>query len=414
MNDWLETLQGWLNKAGDTYKRIKDTEVSLPIQPIGGATTYATAGQYLPTEKTTTSKRVREAMTMAAAPALAISASTVGIPATVGGLVGGAATGYIGGQLGENTIAALGGDENAQKMGHDFGEFLGATPGAKVGSKVTQLPIVDGTKALYKVTTNPELRQAVKTATSAKDYNQNVSIIDKQLKRDVIDNDDGFILSKGVNHARFGTEGKGTLNTGASVSIGAKKDGTFGLNLGGGADSPKSVAELKQVMSELPTGSTISGDAHTPSVALHFRNRFNNKQYSKLIDEINSGKFDISEYPTWTGQFDGMSPDAMSMLGRMAKDNPSVYHIEYGTTPAGQFNHLAKPEGRNAYIYDLWQQYRNGSLDINSYKSQVDQWLSGIGLKSSYIDENGTVQIAQPFLVRNKQGGKLNKKSQGN
>lgn len=279
----------------------------------------------------------------------------------------------------------------------DFAVLGAGQLGTKVASTVGKVG-----QAVIKVATNPELKQAVKTA-----YNMNSAANNKTVVNNMLgDVEDGFAFTKGTHTARMGY-GTGSIHTGHGISIGAKKDGTFGLNLAGGAENPKAVLELKQVMSELPKGSSISGDAHTPSVAAHIRNRFNNGQYSSLIDEINSGQFDTSMYPIWNGMFDGMSPDAMSMLGRMAKDNPKLYHIEYGTTPAGKFNHLAKPEGRNAFIYDLQQKYDKGLLDVDSYKTQIDAWLKGIGLKSSYIDDNGIVQISQPFLVRNKQGGKL-------
>lgn len=125
-----------LNAAGDAWHSFWNWQLNAPM--ISGnmySPVYTGTTDKKPMTYTTTPKQeAGQAMTMTAAPALAVSAGTVGIPTTVGGLVGGAVVGNAGKKAGEGAAQMLGLNENAQDMFGTVGEFAGIGKGFKWGS----------------------------------------------------------------------------------------------------------------------------------------------------------------------------------------------------------------------------------------------------------------------------------------
>lgn len=399
--NFTEATKTSLNEMGDSWNNFWNYQTKVPYQQ---ATTTGITNQVgadrKPVMKTVTpSSATQEAVMTAAAPALAYGAVTAPV-ATAASIAGGTLGEHYGNKGGRYLAQQMGLNQNTQDMFGSVAGFGGATLGGSFGYKVGNAAYNVG-KAGYNIATDAELRQSVQTAMKSRGVQGNKEAVNSTMNNtgNPVKDMEDFLFSKGQNSGRYLFR-DGQVTTGQGISIGANKQGTFGLNLGGGAESPKGVAELKQVMSELPSGSAISGDAHTPTVAARLRQLYDDKNYGTLVKELATKKFDTSGY-TYSGQFDGMSPDAMSMLGRMAKDNPEQYHIEYGITPAGRFNGLAKQGGRNYPMYQLQQSYLKGNISAQQFQSQLDPWLEGIGLKPSFLDNSGQVQVGQPFLVRN-------------
>lgn len=136
MEDWLKQIQGWLNKAGDTWHSAWNKAITVPMMSGNQYSPVytGTADKKPMTYQSTPKQEAGQTMTMAAAPALAVSAGTVGIPATVGGLVGGAVVGSVGKKVGEGTAQMLGLNQNAQDMFGTIGKFTGMGVGAKYSS----------------------------------------------------------------------------------------------------------------------------------------------------------------------------------------------------------------------------------------------------------------------------------------
>ena len=272
--------------------------------------------------------------------------------------------------------------------------------------------------------------------------------------------EDGYLMSNGY---RYTPVSEKYFSTGTNMSFGRQGIGgsghNYGLNLGGqstrvkdlGADSeivysaPKAnldrkdpfnldvvitaenneankegIKLLTKGMRDMESGAEFSGDASstTASEALSSwlrlaRNRPQLRETAMSNAKIaldNNAGISLGKH-TVTDPIHGvitenatMSPDAYSYLYRTAANNPDKFHLGY-TMKAGNFNSFAR-NPRNAYMYDVEQNYLDGLITPQEYVEQFNSWSLPLGGRKAYF-YNGQVYKPQPFLIRNKQGGKL-------
>lgn len=119
-----------LDKTGDVYKKVKDvttTPYTITALDEMGHPIMQTNGK--PTQYTSTA--VKDAGAAMVGIGLPVGVATVGLPATIGGIVTSIPAGHIGKKVGENTVKVLGGNENAQEAFSTLGEFAGMGKGYK-------------------------------------------------------------------------------------------------------------------------------------------------------------------------------------------------------------------------------------------------------------------------------------------
>lgn len=353
--------------------------------------------------------------------ALAPFATTGGI---LGGIGGSAIGSWLGGNVGNNVYSrgtsfdGIGSSISTNRnTGSQFGGILGGIAGGSIGgtygSKLDT--VVSNIKTAMQ---NPDVAQAMRDFRSGM-FNrfstrraatrlwgfparrkftpmledEPVTYLDFGTKFDEIM--DGEVPRFTMKTTSFGG------NTSRGIGMGGK-GAIKGVNLGGGELDKRlggiAIKDLKSLMEAHPAGTAISGDAHYPTLGSQLINDFQNFKFGDFYRHLTTN---TTEPIGGVFQYNGMSPDAMSMFYRMAKDNPDKWHISYGTAPAGEFNHLSMQGGKNYHIYDAQEAWKSGQLSLEDYIQTVNNWLKPLGGRPASIVD-GKPYISQPFIVRNK------------
>ena len=273
--------------------------------------------------------------------------------------------------------------------------------------------------------------------------------------------EDGYLMSNGY---RYTPVTEKHFSTGTNMSFGRQGIGgsghNYGLNLGGestrvrdlGKESKitystpktnlnrddhtnldvvitaendkankKGIKLLTKGMRDMESGAEFSGDASSTTAAEAVSSWLRLAKNKPQLREIamsnakialdNNAGISLGKH-TVTDPIHGiitenatMSPDAYSYLYRTAANNPDKFHLGY-TMKAGNFNSFAR-NPKNAYMYDVEQNYLDGLITPQEYIKQFNSWSIPLGGRRAYF-YNGRVYKPQPFLIRNKQGGKMN------
>ena len=272
--------------------------------------------------------------------------------------------------------------------------------------------------------------------------------------------EDGYLMSNGY---RYTPVSEKHFSTGYNMSFGRQGVGgnghNYGLNLGGqatrvkdlgreseiaysrpgvnldrndplnldvvvttsnNAENKEGIQLLTKGMKDMESGAEFSGDASSTTTAealstwlriaknkpaLREEAMANARRVLKNNEGIDLGTHSIYDpIHGVTTENATMSPDAYSYLLRTANSNPDKFHLGYQMN-AGNFNSFAR-NPRNAYMYDVEQNYLNGLITPEEYIEKFNSWIGPLGGRKAYI-YNGKLYKPQPFLIRNKQGGKL-------
>lgn len=129
--------QSWLSRVGKSWKEFWDKPITITY----AYSPHEVVGNGGKPNKVTERKgdAVKQAALAASAPGITASIATVGLPATIGGLLGGATAAPIGAATGRKAGQILGADENGQEMLSDFGGLIAGTIGGRYGGKTGQL-----------------------------------------------------------------------------------------------------------------------------------------------------------------------------------------------------------------------------------------------------------------------------------
>ena len=351
--------------------------------------------------------------------ALAPFATTGGV---LGGIDGSAIGSWLGGNIGNNVYSrgtsfdGVGSSISTNRnTGSQLGGILGGIAGGSVGG-VYGSKLDTAVSNIKTAMQNPDIAQAVKDFKSGmfnrfstrKAATRLWGSPTKRKFTPMFEDKPVKYLDFGNKQAIWGEDiPRFTMksNTGGNTAQGIGMGGSGsakGVNLGGGELDKQlggtGIRDLKSLMEAHPAGTAISGDAHYPTLGSQLINDFQNFKFKDFYRHLTTN---TTEPIQGSFQYDGMSPDAMSMFYRMARDNPDKWHISYSTAPAGEFNPLAMKNGRNYHIYDAQEAWKSGQLSLDDYIHIVNDWLKPLGGRPASIVD-GKPYISQPFIVRNK------------
>ena len=194
------------------------------------------------------------------------------------------------------------------------------------------------------------------------------------------------------------------LDTGASIRMGFQAASENKL-------SKDLVQQGKQVLDKLPTGTSVSADAHGISIPSRLTvNKYSRSPIKTIMQGSEDSETALSNLENKLGYSKGefirnpydMSSDAHRFFTLQAQ-KPGRTLVYAGRS--GKWNNAAVS---NPQIYQWQEAYNSGSLSARDYVKNYNNWVKDFGGRPGHVDLQGKPYFYHPTIfITHRQGGKV-------